>query len=137
MDAASSPKSVTRLTAFNNQVMSNVNMSNNTAAKAAAEFVGECLFHRHRGVLNYGDKVILFGNDGYEKDQRSQEEVELIKRHLADCKLEVSEFGQSTEGFSWAIVVNNYQRKRISTNRLEKRLWECWQQACGIEAMKA
>ncbi|WP_145085520.1 hypothetical protein [Anatilimnocola aggregata] len=81
--------------------------------------------------------MILYGNDGYEKDQRSQEEVELIKRYLADRKLEVSEFGQSTEGFSWAIVVSNRQRNRISTNTLEKRLWECWQQACGIEAVKA
>lgn len=112
-------------------------MNNNRAAKAAAEFAGECLFHRHRGVLDCGDKVILYGNDGYEKDQRSQEEVELIKRYLADRKLEVSEFSPSDEGFSWAIVVNNYQKKRISINRLERRLWECWQQACGTEAVKA
>jgi hypothetical protein len=112
-------------------------MSNNTAAKAAAEFAGECLFHRHRGVLDCGDKVILYGNDGYEKDQRSQEEVELIKRYLEDRKFEVSKVGQSAVGYSWAIVVNNYRRRRISISRLEKRLWECWQQACGIEAVKA
>ena len=112
-------------------------MSNNAAAKAAAEFAGGCLFHRHRGVHDCGDKVVLFGNDGFQTDQRSQEEVELIKRYLRDRKLEVSEFSPCQEGYSWAIVVNNYQRKRININSLERRLGECWQQACGVETSQA
>jgi hypothetical protein len=39
-------------------------------ARAAAEFAGRCQFHRHRGVLDCDDKVVLFGNDGYDFDAR-------------------------------------------------------------------
>jgi hypothetical protein len=37
--------------------MDDTNSYADEAAKAAAEFVGHCLFHRHRGVLDCNDKA--------------------------------------------------------------------------------
>jgi hypothetical protein len=107
----------------------------NTAARAAAEFAGHCLCHRHRGVLDCQDRVVVYGVDGYETDERSREQVDLFRRVLVECGLEESEFSTGFEGSSWAIVVNNFRREEIDTDELNRRLWECWEQACGMESL--
>ena len=40
-------------------------------AAKAAEFFGSCLMHQHRGVWDCGDKIVVFGNDGYRTDPES------------------------------------------------------------------
>ncbi len=100
----------------------------------AANFVQEFCFHWHRGVFDYGDKYIVFGNDGYAgEDGRVREEVEYVRSRLKALDLKESAFGISDEGgYSWALVIDNYQRfdARIE---LEQALMEGWRRACGME----
>lgn len=108
----------------------------NKTAKAAANYVNKCLFHRHRGVIDCDDKFVIFGNDGYE-DSRCQEQVDLMRQVLAENGLERSEFGVNDGGYSWAFVVFNYEQKPIDIRTLEQQLWECRQQACGLESVSS
>ena len=110
-------------------------INDNNAAIAAAEHVNQNLTHRHRGVLDCHDKLIVFGNDAYESDERSQEEVDLMKRELAELGLPVLEFGISQDGHSWAILVEIGEHRSIELTEIEQRLWTCWKQACGIESV--
>jgi hypothetical protein len=107
-------------------------------ARAAAEFVGHCLFHRHRGAFDCGDKVVLFGNDGYDVDARSRKEVELVRSGLEAMGVEAAGFGTgfSEDGgnWSWAIVVENYGRKPISIRALDALVRKAWHQACVLVA---
>ncbi len=107
------------------------------AAKAAAEFVGHCLFHRHRGVLDCNDKAVLFGNDGYDLDPRSRKEVELVRSGLKAMGLEAHGFGTgySTDGGkgSWAIVVENDDRTPMNIPALEALVRKAWDQACDLK----
>jgi hypothetical protein len=104
-------------------------------AEVCANFVASCLFHRHRGVLDCDDKVILFGNDGYGgKDERAYREVELLKGRLDKTGITDYSFAHSTdeEHYSWAIVVPDYQR-RLDREALQAWVWECWEKVfCGL-----
>ncbi len=100
-------------------------------AIVAAEFVGTFLFHRHRGVIDCGDRFIIFGNDGYVNDLRSQREVESVLDKLsADSPI----FGIDLEGCSWAIVVTDYSRSKFDEEDLDGMVWDAWMLACD-EAM--
>ncbi len=98
--------------------------------QAAAEFVSKCLFHRHRGVLDLDDKVVIFGNDGYAKDERSRREVDLMRRELAKLELTPSGFSVCADGYSWAMIVANYQHLDIDCDQLQNLLSDCWSAAC-------
>lgn len=108
-------------------------MINNNAAVAAAEHINHNLTHRHRGVLDCDDKLIIYGNDAYESDERSQEEVDLMRRELVELDLPISEFGVSRNGHTWAMVVDLDEHRSVEHAEIEHRLWTCWKQACGIE----
>ena len=107
------------------------------AAKAAAEFVGHCLFHRHRGVLDCGDKVVLFGNDGYDSDARSRKEVELVRSGLEAMGLKTHGFGtgypDEDGNGSWAVVVENYSGQPMNIPDLEALVRKAWDQACDLK----
>lgn len=95
-------------------------------ARAAADFFGSCMHHHHRGVFNCGDKIVVFGNDGYRTDSRAQREVELIQDHLKKLNLASGEFATEENGYSWAIVVPNYQRLPVDIEELRQKLFEIW-----------
>jgi hypothetical protein len=104
----------------------------NNRAKIAANFVREFLFHRHRGVLSCGDRFIVFGNDGYVKDQRSQQQVSYLRDRLKALDLYESGFSaDDQEGYSWALLINNYQGLEAEAE-LEAAVWEGWQRACRM-----
>jgi hypothetical protein len=99
-------------------------------AKAAAEFFGSCMMHHHRGVFDCGDKIIVFGNDGCRTDARVQREVEMVRDHLEKLNLPSGEFATEEDGYSWAIVVPNYQGAPVDIDELRKKLGEIWGEVC-------
>jgi hypothetical protein len=100
-------------------------------AIVAAEFVGAFLFHRHRGVIDCNDRFIIFGNDGYTNDPRSQREAEIVLHRLPEDN---PVLGIDVEGCSWAIVVTDYSRTKFDEEDLDRMVWDAWMQACD-EAM--
>ena len=100
------------------------------AAKAAAEFFGSCLMHHHRGIWDCGDKIVVFGNDGYRTDRRAQREVELVRDHLGKLGLPSDEFATDEDGYSWAFVVPIYHRLPVDIEDLREKLWEMWGKVC-------
>jgi hypothetical protein len=101
----------------------------NSRAKAAAEFVHECLFPAHRAVFDCGDKFIVFGNDGYDLGVPPKREVELVEQYLNTLGFRAAEFAVSSNGYSWAMVVDNYDQRPIDLNTLRTALSECWAKA--------
>ncbi len=123
-------------------------MAENEVAAAAAEYVYQCLFPRHRGVLDCGDKIVVFGNDGYRTEDgeasRALHEIELLKQYLKKEGLwdesrphRSPQFGLSKNGYSWAVVIFNYQRRYIDLKELEDTLMACWDSACKKERLAA
>jgi len=49
--------------------------------------------------------TVAFGNDGYEKDQRSKDEVATVRRFLTDIGINELGFATSLEDSSWAMLV--------------------------------
>jgi 6-phosphogluconate dehydrogenase (decarboxylating) len=96
------------------------------SANAAAEYAGQCLFHIHRGILDCGDKVILYGNDGYKEDPRSQKEVELVSAALKDLGHDKPIFGQSQCGYTWSLMILDYNREIKTVKHFEKILEVAW-----------
>jgi hypothetical protein len=95
-------------------------------AKAAAEFVQSCMFHYSRGALDCGDKIVVFGNDGYDPNSIIHAEVELVQEHLEKLGLSRKEFGTSTDGYSWAVVAMNYDGLPIDIHEVEQKLHKIW-----------
>ena len=125
-------------------------------ATYAAEFVSNYLFHVHRGVLDCGDRYIVFGNDGYSSDKRSQEEVRSLRERLKVLDLKETGFATSKaehdpqdqqrtqeslealglslqfasdDGYTWALVIDNFQ-KLDGKAELEAEVSKCWLRAC-------
>jgi hypothetical protein len=97
-------------------------------ASLGAEFVGQFLMSQHRGVLDCGDHFLIFGNDGYTNDPRSHREAEIVLQHF---KEDSPTLGFNEGGYSWAIVLTDYQRSRFDRKKLEKLVWDAWATACA------
>ncbi|WP_397569067.1 hypothetical protein [Schlesneria sp. T3-172] len=78
--------------------------SETPAATIAANYVGKFHMTQHRGVLPVDDGMIVFGNDGYSNDERSQREVSMVRDRLKPFELSEPEFAVSDDGYSWALV---------------------------------
>lgn len=96
-------------------------------AVVAADFASQFLISTHRGVIDCGDKFVLFGNDGYSIDSRSVREVEIVMETLAKHS---PVFGLCREGCTWAIVVTDYGRTKFNAAALERMVWDAWFVAC-------
>jgi hypothetical protein len=114
-------------------------VSNGADAWAAAEYVEHFMFTTHRGAYRTHDAVIVFGNDGYRTDPRSQAEAELVRQYL-DCPNQKNlidpnyppEFAVSADGYTWVFVWLDYgQRwKEDGIEDLVYRVWAAWEKAC-------
>jgi hypothetical protein len=74
----------------------------------AANYLHEEHFEVHGGaVLWQPGVVVVFGNDGYSQDERTREEVELVREKLRAAKLREIGFGADTVegGYTWAPLV--------------------------------
>lgn len=96
-------------------------------AATAAEFAKEFLFKQHRGVIDCDDHFVVFGNDGYD-DPRSRREAELVIEALHDAK---PVLGVSADGYTWAVVVTDYQRPTFDPERLSRIVRKAWETACN------
>jgi hypothetical protein len=105
-------------------------------AIAAANYGHHLLFPRHRGVLDCGDKFVIFGNDGYDSDARARYEVDIILASLEGLDWKDVRFGKQTPGnvkdgsYSWAIVVYNYERRPVDLERWHDIVCRAWDMAC-------
>ena len=97
----------------------------NTTGRIAASYVSHFLFPCHRGVINNGDNLIIFGNDGWPSG-RVRKEVEYVRARLPQLGLEEESFGE--DGYSWAIVCRNYKRLDVEMD-LEEILNDGWRMA--------
>lgn len=96
-------------------------------ARIAADFVRAFLMSQHRGVLDCGDQFVVFGNDGYAVDERSRREVEIVLDYFKNDS-PIVDVGH--DGYSWAVVVTDYQRKTFDADLLTKMVWNAWMTAC-------
>lgn len=112
------------------QVAGSPSVASNSRAKAAAEFVHECMFPSRRGVLDCWDTFIVFGNDGYDLGGPPKREAEMVEEYLGTLGFQAAEFGVSSNGYSWAMVVDNYYHQPIDLGKLRKILATCWDKAC-------
>jgi hypothetical protein len=114
------------------RVRSNVNREIlNNQARAAAVFAAKELAQQERGVLDWGDFFLLFGNDGFNQDARTRREVVLTKKELKKLGLKADAFGVSGNGSSWAILTPKKDRRReVWLAALQATLDMAWDAAC-------
>jgi hypothetical protein len=106
-------------------------------ARAAAEYVNHFLYASHRGAYRTHDAVIVYGNDGYKQDARSQVEVEAVRKHLDQSsdlltKGYPPEFATSEDGYSWVLMFRDYsqQWEERMVDELKELVWGAWDTAC-------
>lgn len=90
----------------------------NQMAQAALGFATNCLMHNHRGVINCGDKVIVYSNGS---DISPESFIEYLHRLGFNEQMEIA-FDKAQATY-WAIVATNYQRKPISCDEINVMLW--------------
>jgi hypothetical protein len=101
-------------------------------ANRAAGFAGDATAPRKpmiavfRGAMPWRIEgvTLIFGNDGYERDQRSKDEVAKVRRFLAENGIEELGFATSPEGYSWAMLVRS-----DDDDRLNDVVWAAWPDA--------
>lgn len=96
-------------------------------ADLAADFAQTFLMHRHRGVINCGSYFILFGNDGFSKDQRSRKESADVWGRLRQYD---TESGLSSDGNTWTLILTDHSRTLFDEEELEQLVWDTWITVC-------
>ena len=109
----------------------------NTEARKAADYVAQNMFGVHRGATlwlvdepttdrRYERALsVVFGNDGYHQEQRSQQEVEFLKNTIGPNA--VLGFAiDSEDGYTWAMIVQGY-----TTDELKIMVELGWAMACN------
>jgi len=100
--------------------------------QAIADLVGDEGFAAHRGAVHVRDSTFLvFGNDGYTKDERARREVEVIRAETADRAEELG-FATTEDGYSWALLIryrvdfDTDAAREACCGLLTATLWRTW-----------
>lgn len=101
--------------------------SERSPADIAADFANEFLMHRHRGVINCDSYFIIFGNDGWETDQRSRKEMADVWGKLRQHE---PEGGWSNDKTTWALVLTDHSRSLFVEGELNQLVWDTWMEVC-------
>jgi hypothetical protein len=98
--------------------------------QAIVNILGDEGFPAHRGVIYLrGGDFLVFGNDGYNQDERTKREVESVRRLLAPRAAETG-FALTEDGYSWALLIRcreNYATeagRETCRNLLTLALWQ-------------
>src|SRR5262245_8395932 len=115
------------------------------SAKSAANYFHDFKFHYHRGVEDASHLLIAFGNDGYNVDERSRKEVELVRAAARKLGLIETDFAtDDADGYTWALVYrypactssepHSYEaQKKSKQGRLGEAVAAAWWEVCGKE----
>lgn len=98
-----------------------------TPADIAADFANRFLMHRHRGVINCDSYFIIFGNDGWETDQRSRKEMADVWGKLRQYE---PESGWSNDKTTWTLVLTDHSRSLFDEEELDHIVWDVWMEVC-------
>ncbi len=98
-----------------------------TPADIAADFANRFLMHRHRGVINCDSYYVIFGNDGWETDQRSRKEMADVCGKLRQYE---PESGWSSDKMTWALVLTDHTRSSFNEEELNQLVWDTWMEVC-------
>ncbi len=100
--------------------------------QAIVNLIGDEGFPAHRGVVYLrGGDFLVFGNDGYNRDERPRREVESVRRLTAGRADELG-FSVTEDGYSWALMVrfrdgyNTAVGQETCRNLLTLTLWQGW-----------
>ena len=110
-----------------NDLSEDIESPDRSPADIAANFANEFLMHRHRGVINCDSYVIIFGNDGWETDQRSRKEMADVWGKLRQHD---PEGGWSNDKTTWALVLTDHSRSLFNEEELDHIVWDVWMEVC-------
>src|SRR4051812_1022686 len=100
----------------------------NDEAIRLANYISEHMHEAHRGAMPWTESgvSVLFGNDAYANDEdsgdnRSVDEVNMIRRALERRKKEILGFGVCDEGYAWVMLV-----RCCEVGRLDDLVWSAY-----------
>lgn len=96
----------------------------NGMAKGTAKFVEAHLMDKHRGCIPVGGRrYVIFGNDSYATDKRSQEEAADVLAAAVYEECPVSDIQTTEDGQTWAIA---FVGKKEQARLLHTMAWVSW-----------
>ena len=107
-------------------------------ARLAADSVRTHLFEVHRGAMSWMGFNIVFGNDGYNQQESTRQEAELVLRYLNSVSVTPLAFATSADGYSWLLLLdaNREVDEGLSVDELDDAVWLChWMS--GLDAAEA
>ncbi len=114
--------------------MNQIEAAATNPARVAAEYYQEFRQHAHRGAEAGDRRVIAFGNDGYQDDPRTREQVRLARHRAVGLGLVEEAFGTSADGYTWAVVyrVGPPADAGDAAEALDDLVWRAWEEARGL-----
>jgi hypothetical protein len=101
-------------------------------AALAAEYYAAWRHPEHRGVEEFGHRIVVFGNDGPQNHPAVAEEVRLVREAILEAGLEEEGFA-ATDG-SWVVVVRvplRDQHSEVTAHKLHAVLLKAAVRAWG------
>jgi len=96
----------------------------NKTAKRMAQYANESLMSQHRGLMPTGsDMYVLFGNDGFRTDIRSQMEAKAVSEAAQAEGCPVSDIQTDKSGLTWAIAVIAGRKNATQFSRVMCLTW--------------
>lgn len=92
-------------------------------SEATANFIRYALAHQDRDVFKCCGQIIIFGNDGYSTDPRSQRIAAEMCEVMPFYGIDDHEFGVSHDGHAWAIIAQD-------PGLADEDLKELWAELC-------
>jgi hypothetical protein len=87
-------------------------------------------FCNHRGVIQEGEWLLIFGNDGWgAADGRVRREVELTVNKLHENGWLVMGFGLAEEDYTWVLLVSADSKEPAAATQAQTMVDSAWWQA--------
>lgn len=99
-------------------------------AQLLSEIISQELGEAHRGAFPYGDSgvVVVFGNDCFVADPRSQRSVDAVRDRVSQLDATEMNFAVSRDGVTWVLVVIVPDALDVqeAARALEDAAWDGW-----------
>ena len=96
----------------------------NDTAKAMAQFVNDERMHCHRGILPLDKQLhVLFGNDCYATDERSQAEANAVQEAVLREGCPASDIQTDESSLTWAIAFEGDKKLADAFFKIAAKTW--------------
>jgi hypothetical protein len=106
-------------------------------ASRQAAYAYSNLFRYHRGSYLSRGTCVIYGNDGFSTDVRSQREAVRVAKQIEEMGYEIEGFGLAGEGYTWALTIRfepgtGREEREYVDSSLNSLVSDVWMEMAGF-----